>query len=149
MDLLPRIAIPALVLFTLLSLSTIFILLPANHTQHNLTLPTTKPRIVVSLASFPGRIIRINNTIHSLASQSLKPDLILLSLPHNGTVVRFSKPLVASSEEIQLLKYLNDRFPGLFQVHETVDYGSATKLLGALEVDLARERRRYSDSNCR
>ncbi|KAJ3025783.1 UNVERIFIED_CONTAM: hypothetical protein HDU68_006690 [Siphonaria sp. JEL0065] len=95
-----------------------------------------KVRVVVSLTSFPGRLHRINATMHSLASQSLKPDRIILSIPKDG-VVRFknnSQTAHTSKTDEELLAQLQSDIPFMF-VHKTTDYGSATKLLGALEIE--------------
>ncbi|KAI9335771.1 hypothetical protein BDR26DRAFT_865751 [Obelidium mucronatum] len=97
---------------------------------------TSTQRVVVSLTSFPGRLHRINQTIHSLGMQTLRPDRIVLAIPKDG-VVRFknnSETSTLNSADADLLRDLQRRFPFLF-VHKTTDYGSATKLLGALELE--------------
>ncbi|KAJ3293182.1 hypothetical protein HDU79_000626 [Rhizoclosmatium sp. JEL0117] len=89
-------------------------------------------RVVVSLTTFPGRVVRIEAALRSLSAQSLKVDRIVLSLPND--VLRFDRKLTLSNEEEKLLETLQRDIPQLL-IHKTTDYGSATKLLGALELE--------------
>lgn len=90
-----------------------------------------RPRVVVSFTTFPIglRMQYVAKVLQSMANQSWQPDAVIINFPDR--VERFSsEPL-----EVPRIAYTWQREYSFLKIHQTRDYGPATKLLGALEVE--------------
>ncbi len=85
----------------------------------------SQPRLIISLSSTPGRLGIIHDVIGSLNNQSLRPDVIYLNIP----VTVGDRHI--SEQERSVLVDLVKFYPKLRIIHG-IDFGPATKLLGAL-----------------
>lgn len=79
-------------------------------------------RVVVSLTTMPHRISQIEPTLRTLNHQSRKPDAIYLNVP------KFNR---RTGEAYAIPAWVKQ----FATVHKTTDYGPATKLFGALEME--------------
>jgi len=103
-----------------------------GHLLHELEqMPPERPRVVVSLTTFPigDRMDVVGRTLSSLQKQSLTPDRVIINFPDR--VERLGGELLSVPN---VTKDWLDEYSWLF-IHRTKDYGPATKLLGALEVE--------------
>ncbi|KAJ3301547.1 hypothetical protein HDU76_005721, partial [Blyttiomyces sp. JEL0837] len=82
---------------------------------------------------------QINSTLLSLRDQSRKADVIYLNIPRNVTRLNLSTETVLIGEIETPLDQVIEGMKALvgptLVVQRTADYGPATKLLGALEVE--------------
>ena len=92
-------------------------------------------KVIVTLTTIPSRLNNIAEVIFSIIKQSVKPDEIVLSLPRKSLrePMLNKDPYVISDKLAFFLKKFN------ITVHRIEnDYGPATKLLGLLERELAK-----------
>mmetsp|Transcript_18331 Transcript_18331/g.48384 ORF Transcript_18331/g.48384 Transcript_18331/m.48384 type:complete len:334 (+) Transcript_18331:62-1063(+) len=89
------------------------------------------PRVVVSFTTFPlgTRMKGVGSLLRSLAHQTWRPDAVIVNLPDH--VERLSSGPLAVPPEFDAWR----KEYGWLVVHQTKDYGPATKLLGALEIE--------------
>lgn len=91
------------------------------------TLPKPSlPRIVISLTSIPPRLPGLRLTLSTLLNQTLKPDAIYLNLP------KISKRFAGKGAP-ELPQFIEEISVVVNQMN--IDYGPATKLIGALDVE--------------
>ena len=88
------------------------------------------PRVVVSLSSFAGRLMKLNETLPSLLEQSLPPAKIYLAVPSAVERINVSQQSAAIPA---FLTALEKSSKGHFKILRTKDYGPSTKLLPALQ----------------
>mmetsp|Transcript_71211 Transcript_71211/g.131291 ORF Transcript_71211/g.131291 Transcript_71211/m.131291 type:complete len:326 (+) Transcript_71211:43-1020(+) len=100
-------------------------------TMHALREVQSHPRVVVSFTTFPlgMRMAGVADMLRSLAKQTLQPDQVILNFPTH--IARLSIGPLAIPREVEEWKQMYR----WLKVHQTKDYGPATKLLGALEVE--------------
>jgi len=101
--------------------SPLFVWLFTSNYKHG-TATGSVDRVVLSLTTMPHRISQIEPTLRSLNAQKWAPDAIYLNVPkvNRRTAEPYTIPAWVG-------KYAT--------VHQTNDYGPATKLFGALEVE--------------
>lgn len=90
-----------------------------------------RPRVVASFTTFPigQRMQYASRVLESMANQSWQPDSVIINFPDR--IERLS----SSRLEIPSEAYEWQRKYSFLKIHQTKDYGPATKLLGALEVE--------------
>ncbi|KAJ3067419.1 hypothetical protein HDU98_009358, partial [Podochytrium sp. JEL0797] len=108
---------------------------PAKHSAELSAVPAApRPRVVVSLSTFSGRLLRLRAPLMSIAGQTLRPDAIVVSIPAH--VARSNRTVSdeTKAEETALLAALASELGDMLIIHTpATDYGPTTKLLGALE----------------
>lgn len=88
-----------------------------------------KPRVVLSLSTFPGRIAVANATFATLLEQTLPADAIYVNIPSEVKRLKFAGEV--SKEEQDVLDFWGSKLT----VRHPIDYGSSTKLIGGLLVE--------------
>lgn len=81
-------------------------------------------RTIISLTTLPGRIGQLAPVLRSLEEQTVTPNAIVVNIPYR---------LKRSGEGYRIPNWLH-RHP-LVHIHRCEDYGPATKVLGALQVE--------------
>lgn len=90
-----------------------------------------RPRVVVSFTTFPigQRMNAVSKVLKSIAEQTWRPDSVIINFPDR--IERISSTKLA----IPRVAYEWTQQYSFLRIHQTEDYGPATKLLGALEVE--------------
>lgn len=91
----------------------------------------TRPRIVASLTTIPGRFEGVVETLRSMLEQDMPLDAVYLHVPvlHR---LRFNTTFVESPESVTSL---SKQFSHLIINRNCTDYGPATKLIPTLELE--------------
>lgn len=96
-----------------------------------LSAASRRPRVVVSFTTFPvgKRMAAVAKVLATMANQTWKPDAVIINFPDH--IARFGSEKL----EIPSIAYEWQKQYSFLKLHQTQDYGPATKLLGALEIE--------------